>query len=201
MWLTDGRRAAARRCTAALSAGRPALHPVRGHHRTAQEPGRRSSMPWIACAPTWDLLVPDLVVVGGWGWRSGASAPAFARIVMSIGSAPCRMPILAAFYRAARFTVAPSYYRRMGLAGPGEHRPRRAVHRLVRWRPAGSGRRPCGFLRSRRIRKGSKKPMARWIVDDGALAKARERIAQELPAVRRTTWNDAAEVLLKHALG
>jgi hypothetical protein len=43
--------------------------------------------------------------------------------------------------------------------------------------------------------------MERWIVDDGALAKARERIAQELTTVRRTTWNDAAEVLLKHALG
>ena len=48
---------------------------------------------------------------------------------------------------------------------------------------------------------GLKKAMARWITDEGALAEARARLARELPAVRRPTWNDAAEALLKHALG
>jgi hypothetical protein len=48
--------------------------------------------------------------------------------------------------------------------------------------------------------KGLKEAMARWIVDEAAIAKARAAIAaaQDAP---RPTWSDAGEVLLKHALG
>jgi glycosyltransferase involved in cell wall biosynthesis len=144
--------------------------------------------------------VPELVVVGGWGWRSGAVRARLRRDrhvhwLRAIPDAD-----LAAFYRAARFTVAPSYTEGWGLpvqesiahgvpciASSGGALPEAGAGLAVSFDPGDT--------------EGLKKAMARWIVNDEALAKARERIAQELPAVRRTTWNDAAEVLLKHALG
>ncbi len=43
--------------------------------------------------------------------------------------------------------------------------------------------------------------MARWIIDDAALADARANIARRLAEVHRPTWDEAATVLLKHALG
>jgi glycosyltransferase involved in cell wall biosynthesis len=144
--------------------------------------------------------VPDLVVVGGWGWRSGSVRARLRkdRHVHWIRAVPDAD--LAAFYRAARFTVAPSYTEGWGLpvqesiahgvpciASSGGALPEAGAGLAVSFDP--------GDI------EGLKKAMARWIVDDGALAEERERIAQELPAVRRATWNDAAEVLLKHALG
>jgi hypothetical protein len=42
--------------------------------------------------------------------------------------------------------------------------------------------------------------MARWIVDEAALAEARARMAAAQTALR-PTWSDACKVLLKHALG
>jgi hypothetical protein len=45
-----------------------------------------------------------------------------------------------------------------------------------------------------------KAAMARWIVDEGALAAARDRIAGSLARTRLPTWDDAATFLLTHAM-
>ena len=145
-------------------------------------------------------VVPDLVVVGGWGWRSGVVRARLRkdRHVHWFRAVPDAD--LAAFYRAACFTVAPSHTEGWGLpvqesiaygipciASSGGALPEAGAGLAVSFDPADT--------------EGLKKAMARWITDEGALAEARAKLARELPAVRRPTWNDAAEALLKHALG
>lgn len=45
-----------------------------------------------------------------------------------------------------------------------------------------------------------KQAMARWITDEPALAAARAQIARRRAELHRPTWNEAAQVLLTHAL-
>lgn len=145
-------------------------------------------------------VVPDLVVVGGWGWRSGAVRARLRkdRHVHWFRAVPDSD--LAAFYRAARFTVAPSYVEGWGLpvqesiahgvpciASSGGALSEAGAGLTVSFDPANTA--------------ALENAMARWITDEAALAEERARIVHEVAAVRRATWNDAAEVLLKHALG
>lgn len=143
-------------------------------------------------------VVPDLVVVGGWGWRSGAVRTRLRRDRSVHWFRAVVDSDLAAFYRHALFTVAPSHTEGWGLpvqesiahgvpciASSGGALPEAGAGLAVSFEPSDM--------------KGLKEAMTRWIVDDVALAEARARIAAEQTAPR-PTWNDAGRVLLEHAL-
>ena len=143
-------------------------------------------------------VVPDLVVVGGWGWRSGAVRARLRRDRAVHWFRAVVDSELAAFYRHALFTVAPSHTEGWGLpvqesiahgvpciASSGGALPEAGAGLAVPFDPSDV--------------KSLKEAMARWIVDDAALAKARADIAAA-QAAPRPSWSDAGEVLLKHAL-
>lgn len=144
-------------------------------------------------------VVPALVVVGGRGWRSGEVRSRLRRdrLVHWFRSVPD--DDLAALYRNARFTVAPSFTEGWGLpvqesiahgvpciASSGGALPEAAAGLAVLVDPTDTD--------------ALKRAMSRWIVDDEALAEARAAIARSLPGMQRPTWKDAGEVLLRHAL-
>lgn len=143
-------------------------------------------------------VVPDLVVVGGWGWRSGAVRARLRRDRSVHWFRAVLDSDLAAFYRHALFTVAPSHTEGWGLpvqesiahgvpciASSGGALPEAGAGLAVSFDPSDS--------------RGLQQAMARWIVDDAALAEARARIAAADPG-GRPTWRDAGKVLLQHAL-
>lgn len=143
--------------------------------------------------------VPELVVVGGWGWRSGAVRSRLRQDRHVHWFRAISDADLAVFYRAARFTVAPSHTEGWGLpvqesiahgvpciASTGGALPEAGMGLVVPFDPADTA--------------GLKRVMARWITDEAALAEARGDIARRLAEMHRPTWNQAAEVLLKHAL-
>lgn len=143
--------------------------------------------------------VPDLVVVGGWGWRSGNVRRRLRRDPNVHWFRAVSDPELATFYRAARFTVAPSHSEGWGLpvqesiahgvpciASSGGALPEAGMGLAVAFDPLDT--------------EGLKRLMARWIIDEQALAETRNTIARRLREVHRPTWNEAATVLLKHAL-
>lgn len=144
-------------------------------------------------------VVPDLVVVGGWGWRSGAVRARLRRDRSVHWFRAVVDSDLAAFYRHALFTVAPSHTEGWGLpvqesiahgvpciASSGGALPEAGGGLAVPFEPSDV--------------KGLKEAMARWIVDPAALAEARAALAAAQGAPR-PTWSDAGEALLKHALG
>jgi glycosyltransferase involved in cell wall biosynthesis len=144
-------------------------------------------------------VVPDLVVVGGWGWRSGAVRARLRRDRSVHWFRAVVDSELASFYRHALFTVAPSHTEGWGLpvqesiahgvpciASSGGALPEAGGGLAVPFEPSDAN--------------GLKKAMARWIVDPAALAEARAALAAARGAPR-PTWSDAGEALLKHALG
>ncbi len=144
-------------------------------------------------------IVPDLVIAGGWGWKSGrvrARLRSDPRVHWFRGVVDAD---LAAFYRAARFTVAPSHTEGWGL--PVQESIAHGVPCIASsggaLPEAGGG---LATLFEPSDTKGLKEAMARWIVDEAALAEARARMAAAQTALR-PTWSDACKVLLKHALG
>lgn len=145
-------------------------------------------------------VVPDLVVVGGWGWRSGAVRGRLRRNRFVHWFRAVPDADLAVFYRGARFTVAPSHSEGWGLpvqesiahgvpciSSSGGALPEAGAGLAVLFKPTDVA--------------GLKHEMKRWITDDAALAKARTAIAHALPTVPRPRWAEAAKVLLQHAFG
>lgn len=144
-------------------------------------------------------VVPDLVVVGGWGWRSGTVRARLRRDRSVHWFRAVVDSDLAAFYRHALFTVAPSHTEGWGLpvqesiahgvpciASSGGALPEAGGGLAVPFEPSDV--------------KGLKEAMARWIVDPAALAEARAALAAAQGAPR-PTWSDAGAALLNHALG
>jgi glycosyltransferase involved in cell wall biosynthesis len=145
-------------------------------------------------------VVPDLVVVGGWGWRSGAVRSRLRRNRFAHWFRAVPDADLAVFYRGARFTVAPSHTEGWGLpvqesiahgvpciSSSGGALPEASAGLAVLFEPTDVA--------------ALKREMKRWITDDAALAKARTGIADALPTAHRPRWADAAKVLLQHAFG
>ncbi|HYD06888.1 MAG TPA: glycosyltransferase, partial [Reyranella sp.] len=105
---------------------------------------------------------------------------------------------LPAFYRGARFTVAPSYTEGWGL--PVQESIAHGVPCIASsaggLREAGRG---LAWNFDPSDGAGLQAAMATWITDDGALAESRARIAAALKAGNLPTWNDAGRLLLKQA--
>jgi len=146
-----------------------------------------------------DIVVPDLAVVGGGGWKSAEVKARLRRMPGVHWFRAATDADLAVLYRHARFTVAPSFSEGWGLpvqeslahgvpciASCGGAMPE-AAHGLAELFEPSDGM-------------ALKAAMARWIVDDGALAAARERITCNLARTRLPTWDDAAAFLLTHAM-
>jgi len=139
--------------------------------------------------------VPDLAVVGGGGWKSAEVRARLRRMPGVHWFRAATDADLAVLYRHARFTVAPSFSEGWGLPvqeslahgvpciASGMAPPHEAAQGLAELFDPSDGL-------------ALKAAMARWIVDDGALAAARHRIACSLAHTRRPTWNDAASFLL-----
>ncbi len=149
-------------------------------------------------APVAIVISTHLVVVGGWGWRSGAVRSRLRRDPSVHWFRAVVDSDLAVFYRHALFTVAPSHTEGWGLpvqesithgvpciASSGGALPEAGAGFAVPFEPSDT--------------EALKAAMARWIVDDAALAEARARIAAA-PTAGRPTWRDAGKVLLDHAL-
>ncbi|MBM3651222.1 MAG: glycosyltransferase family 4 protein [Alphaproteobacteria bacterium] len=142
--------------------------------------------------------VPDLVIIGGRGWRSAdvrARLRKDPQIHWFRGTTDADLAVL---YRRARFSVAPSFTEGWGLpvqeslahglpciASSGGAQPE-AAHGLAELFD------PTDIV-------ALKAAMARWITDEAALAEARARIARGLPTASLPTWNDAAKFLLEYA--
>jgi glycosyltransferase involved in cell wall biosynthesis len=142
--------------------------------------------------------VPDLAVVGGGGWKSGAVRARLRGLARVHWFRAATDADLAVLYRWARFTVAPSLSEGWGLpvqeslahgvpciASTGGAMPE-AAHGLAElFDPSDAS--------------ALEAAMARWILDEDALAAARLRIAATLSHAPLPTWNDAAEFLLRYA--
>jgi glycosyltransferase involved in cell wall biosynthesis len=142
-----------------------------------------------------DIVVPDLAVVGGGGWKSAEVKARLRRMPGVHWFRAATDADLAVLYRHARFTVAPSFSEGWGLpvqeslahgvpciASCGGAMPE-AAHGLAELFDPSDGM-------------ALKAAMARWIVDDGALAAARDRITCSLSRTPLPTWDDAAAFLL-----
>jgi glycosyltransferase involved in cell wall biosynthesis len=142
--------------------------------------------------------VPDLVVVGGYGWSAKGLAARLWRTPHTRWLTRVRDADLSAIYRAALFTVSPSYSEGWGL--PVQESIAHGV--------------PCIASTGGALRESSrglavhfdpldpaslKSAMAHWITDGAALQRERARIAEALDSGHFPTWNDAGQVLLKQA--
>jgi|FEC22Drversion2_1045045.scaffolds.fasta_scaffold01102_1 glycosyltransferase involved in cell wall biosynthesis len=143
--------------------------------------------------------VPDLVVVGGRGWRSAKVRSRLRRDRHVHWFRAISDADLVVLYGAARFTVAPSHMEGWGLpvqesiahgvpciASTGGALPEAGADLVVTFEPADT--------------EALTQAMGRWITDEAALAQAKANIVRRLAEVQRPTWNEAATVLLKHAL-
>ena len=145
--------------------------------------------------------VPRLVIVGGYGWRSGAL-----RRRLEAGHRAGHVAwlqnlddaTLAALYRGARFTVMPSLGEGYGLAiqeSLGHGTPCIAND--------GAAMREAG--RDLAVYVDAAQPAALaaairdWVVDPAALTSARDTIRRWLSTNPLATWNDAAKVILAAA--
>lgn len=145
--------------------------------------------------------VPALVVAGGYGWRARAVRRRLLEEaregdlfwVRNLGDEELRT-----FYRRARFTVMPSHGEGWGLA---------VQESIALGVPciasSGGATREAGrdlacYVDPTRPEE-LEAALASWILDDAALAKARDRIEQALKVERFPTWNDAGRVLLARA--
>lgn len=143
--------------------------------------------------------VPDLVVIGGWGWRSAEVRTRLLRDRQVHWFRAVVDSDLAAFYRQARFTVAPSHTEGWGL--PVQES---VAHGIPCIASAGGALPEAGsdlveYFEPSDM-EGLKTAMACWIKDDAGLAQARQKIAHALRHPGLPTWDDAARMLLRHAL-
>lgn len=143
--------------------------------------------------------VPDLVVVGGSGWKSAATRARLRRLANVHWLQRVQDDELAVLYRHARFSVAPSFSEGWGLpvqeslahglpciASYGGALPEAAHGLATLFDPYDRG--------------ALETAMAHWIVDDEALALARNRVAEGGRIRRRPSWDDAAAWLMEYAL-
>jgi alpha-1,3-rhamnosyl/mannosyltransferase len=142
--------------------------------------------------------VPTLVVVGVYGWQAAKIAARLRRSPSVAWLRSVRDADLPAFYRRARFTVAPSHTEGWGL--PAQESIAHGVPCLA---SSGGAQREAGHGLARHFdpadTAGLKAALADWITDDAALAEARARIARALEGGGFATWNDAGRVLLAQA--
>lgn len=142
--------------------------------------------------------VPELVVVGGYGWNAKGLATRLWRTPHTRWLTRVRDADLSAIYRAALFTVQPSHSEGWGL--PAQESIAHGV--------------PCIASNGGALRESGrglavhfdpsdpaslKSAMAHWITDGATLQRERVRIAEALDAEHLPTWNDAGQVLLKQA--
>lgn len=142
--------------------------------------------------------VPKLVVVGGYGWSAKGLAGRLRRDPHARWLTRVRDADLSAIYRAALFTVSPSYSEGWGL--PVQESIAHGV--------------PCIASTGGALRESGrglavhfdpldpvslKSAMAHWITDGAALQREWARIAEALGSEHFPTWNDAGQVLLKQA--
>lgn len=142
--------------------------------------------------------VPELVVVGGYGWSAKGLAARLWRSPYTRWLTRVRDADLSALYRAALFTVSPSHSEGWGL--PVQESIAHGV--------------PCIASNGGALRESGrglavhfdpldpaslKSAMAHWITDGAALQRERVRIAEALGSEHFPTWNDAGQVLLKQA--
>lgn len=142
--------------------------------------------------------VPELVVVGGYGWGAKALAARLRRHPHVRWLTGARDAELAALYRVALFTVSPSHSEGWGL--PVQESIAQGVPCIA---STGGALRECGrglAVHFDPLDPASlKSAMAHWITDRAALQRERVRIAEALGSEYFPTWNDAGRVLLKQA--
>lgn len=142
--------------------------------------------------------VPELIVVGSYGWNAKALAARLRRSPHVRWLTRVRDAELSALYRAALFTVSPSHSEGWGL--PVQESIAHGVPCIA---SNGGAMRESG--RGLAIHfdpldpTSLKAAMAHWITDGAALQRERTRIAEALGSEHFPTWNDAGEVLLKQA--
>lgn len=146
--------------------------------------------------------VPDLVVVGGYGWRAGRLRQRLRR-----GARDGRLfwlqnlndGELAAVYRGARFSVMPSLGEGFGLAiqeSLGHGVPCIAMAR-DETREAGRDLATYAGPDGRDL----KGRIARWILDEQVLAASRRRIVRRLTEGGLPSWNETGRLVLTSAFG
>lgn len=143
--------------------------------------------------------VPELVVVGGYGWSAKSLAARLWRSPQTRWLTRVRDADLSAVYRAALFTVSPSYSEGWGL--PVQESIAHGVPCIA---STGGALRESGrglAVHFDPLNPASlKSAMAHWITDGAALRRERMRIAEALDSEHFPTWDDAGEVLLKQAI-
>jgi glycosyltransferase involved in cell wall biosynthesis len=141
---------------------------------------------------------PELVVVGGDGWKS---AEVKARLRQTRGVRWFRAASdtdLAVLYRHARFTVAPSFSEGWGL--PVQESLAHGVPCIASTGGAmAEAAQGLAKLFNPKDAMALRRAMAHWITDDAALQAARTRVAFALARNPLPTWNDAANSLLRYA--
>jgi glycosyltransferase involved in cell wall biosynthesis len=142
--------------------------------------------------------VPELVVVGGYGWSAKGLAARLRRNPHTRWLTRVRDADLSAIYRAALFTVSPSYSEGWGL--PVQESIAHGVPCIA---STGGALRESGrglAVHFDPLDPASlKSAMAHLITDGAALQRERARIAEALGSEHFPTWNDAGQVLLKQA--
>ena len=142
--------------------------------------------------------VPELVVVGGYGWSAKGLAARLWRDPHTKWLTRVRDADLSALYRAALFTVSPSHSEGWGL--PVQESIAHGVPCIA---SSGGAMRESGRGLAVHFDPSDpaslKSAIAHWITDRAALQRERERVAEALGSEHFPTWNDAGEVLLKQA--
>ncbi len=142
--------------------------------------------------------VPKLVVVGGYGWSAKDIAARLRRTPHTSWLTRVRDVDLSAIYRAALFTVSPSFSEGWGL--PVQESIAHGVPCIA---STGGALRESGrglAVHFDPLDPASlKSAIAHWITDGAALQRERARIAEALGSEHFPTWNDAGQVLLKQA--
>jgi glycosyltransferase involved in cell wall biosynthesis len=142
--------------------------------------------------------LPELVVVGGYGWNAKGLAARLRRNPHTRWLTKVRDADLSVIYRAALFTVSPSFSEGWGL--PVQESIAHGVPCIA---SSGGALRESGrglAVHFDPLDPASlKSAMAHWITDGAALQRERVRIAEALGSEHFPTWNDAGQVLLKQA--
>lgn len=142
--------------------------------------------------------VPELVVVGGYGWSAKGLAARLWRSPYTRWLTRVRDADLSALYRAALFTVSPSHSEGWGL--PVQESIAHGVPCIA---STGGALRESGHGLAVHFDPSDpvslKSAIAHWITDGAALRRERVRIAEALGSEHFPTWNDAGQVLLKQA--
>ena len=142
--------------------------------------------------------VPDLVVVGGSGWRSHNVRVRLRRDRRVHWLRAVKDQELAILYRCSRFTVAPSIVEGWGL--PVQESLAHGVPCIA----SNGGAHPeAGLDLAEYFASGDVDQLVRilasWIEDDGLLTAKKHDIQRAMANARLPTWDDAAEHLLRHA--